>query len=66
MRRVLVLLSFAFVLVGCPEARPAPSQDAPCAQIGQRCRTPEGPLGVCNEQAGECASPPCLACIPQH
>ena len=61
--------AFAFALAGCPEQRgaaPNAQPEPPCEQLGQRCRTPEGPLGVCNESPGSCESPPCLACIPQH
>ncbi|GAB5541084.1 MAG: hypothetical protein RLP09_22005 [Sandaracinaceae bacterium] len=58
---LLVLL-----LTGCPEGGARPAAREPCARIGDRCTTPEGPLGVCTERAGECESPPCLACMPQH
>lgn len=51
---------------GCPEPRRAPVDEPPCERIGQRCRTPDGPLGICNEGGGECPSPPCLTCVPQH
>lgn len=42
-----------------------PSAQAECERLGDPCRTPEGPLGVCNETS-PCEAPPCLACIPQH
>jgi hypothetical protein len=57
----------ALVLGGCPGASEAPVLEADCARIGQRCRLPEGPVGVCNDTGRtDCAEPPCLACMAQH
>ena len=63
-------IPIAFVLLllaGCPEGAAGPVGDAECEEIGQRCRTPAGPGGVCNDTGQtDCESPPCLACMPQH
>lgn len=51
--------------LGCPEVEEAPS--ATCARVGDKCKLPSGPLGVCMERAcpeGEAA--PCLYCQGQH
>ena len=61
---VLVLLS----VQGCDFSEmssPAPS--AACRSIGERCRTADGPLGVCLEtRCKDDQTPPCFACTPQH
>ena len=60
-------LGATVALGGCGEARRAPAPEAePCARIGDRCRLPEGPVGVCNVTTAPCDDPPCLACISQH
>ncbi|MFK7991354.1 MAG: hypothetical protein AB8I08_35385 [Sandaracinaceae bacterium] len=54
-------------LTACgPRAERVPEPSAPCERLGDRCTTPEGPLGVCNVTPGDCDEPPCLACISQH
>lgn len=64
--RALPLL--ALLLAGCPEpsSTPAPAEPEACEHIGDRCQTPEGPLGVCSETTTPCDDPPCLACMSQH
>jgi hypothetical protein len=55
------------LLAGCPESGAPPAASAPCERIGDPCRLPAGPMGVCNESlAASCDTPPCLACISQH
>lgn len=59
----------ALLLTGCPEPTRAPTSDEPaaCRRIGDRCTTPEGPIGVCNDTGrSDCEAPPCLQCMPQH
>ncbi|MEZ4463314.1 MAG: hypothetical protein R3F60_01340 [bacterium] len=57
MRIALVLL-----LVGCGGGGEAPAEGpAACTKVGQQCRLPAGPLGVC--QRGESAG---FVCTPQH
>jgi len=51
------------VLPACPEGAPIATT---CAQVGDRCRLPDGPIGICGESLGECAEPPCLVCQSQH
>ncbi|MBX3272712.1 MAG: hypothetical protein KF729_20795 [Sandaracinaceae bacterium] len=63
MRRSLSVTVLLLGLAGCPSGRPAPAEA--CAEVGARCRTPEGPLGVCIE-TDPCEAPPCLRCAPQH
>lgn len=69
MRARLMILFTALVallvLSGCPETS-AISTEA-CAHVGDPCRLPSGPMGVCSESlATECEHPPCLACTSQH
>lgn len=62
------LLLGSLLLAGCPEpsATPRPREATACERIGERCVTPEGPIGVCSETTAPCDEPPCLACMPQH
>lgn len=63
MRRWCLLV---ILLSGCPAATEAPIS-ANCTKVGEKCRTPSGPLGVCDTgrcQPGE--REPCLKCVPQH
>jgi hypothetical protein len=62
-----LLLVAALLLSGCPETASTPEPEQPCERIGQRCRLPDGPVGVCNDTGRtDCESPPCLRCMPQH
>jgi hypothetical protein len=64
---ILVLTLAALLLEGCPETTRAPEVGDACERIGQQCRLPEGPVGVCNDTGRtDCAEPPCLACVSQH
>lgn len=64
--RVALLLSLAW-LAGCADRPSRATEPTACERMGQPCRMPDGPMGICNEStAVECASPPCLACISQH
>jgi len=67
MGRLLITSALLLLLAGCPEGSAGPVEGAECEEIGQRCRTPDGPVGVCNDTGRtDCESPPCLACMPQH
>ncbi|MGE0788370.1 MAG: hypothetical protein AB7S26_22035 [Sandaracinaceae bacterium] len=69
MRRLLTtagLLLSVIILGGCDATTRAPEVAAPCEHMGDPCRLPSGPMGVCNETTAPCESPPCLACISQH
>ncbi len=63
MARTLRLAFLALVLGGCPQTRRVPTA---CTHVGEQCRMPDGPLGVCSETSSTCATPPCLACTSQH
>lgn len=66
--RAALLWTVGLLLSGCPDGSAAPAAPGQqCAQLGDRCRLPDGPMGVCNDTGRrDCASPPCLACMPQH
>ncbi len=66
LRRALPLTALLFT--GCPEpsAAPEPREATACERTGDRCQTPEGPIGVCSETTAPCDEPPCLGCMPQH
>lgn len=67
-RPILVALTSLALLAACG-VREGGRQSAPdaCERIGDRCRTADGPVGVCNDTGKrDCAEPPCLACMPQH
>lgn len=67
MRCALGLSLLALALTGCPEPARSASEPAACERIGERCVLPDGPIGVCNDTGRtDCASPPCLDCMPQH
>ena len=69
MRRWL-LLSSVLVQLACPEVAPPPAASgaaAPCATFGAKCKTPTGPLGVCDSIPCPAGAPgPCFKCMPQH
>ncbi len=62
-RPIAGVLVLVLVLPACPEGAPVATT---CARVGDRCRMPDGPIGICGETLGECAEPPCLACQSQH
>lgn len=67
MRALLLRLLPVVFLVGCPEGPTGPVSGTECERIGQQCRLPDGPVGVCNDTGrSDCDEPPCLACMPQH
>jgi len=45
-----------------------PAVPASCAETGNRCQLPDGPVGVCQETACAAAesTPPCFKCTSQH
>jgi hypothetical protein len=52
--------------LGCESDKTAPPSET-CAKVGDTCKLPNGPLGICNaEPCKPGASPPCLRCTPQH
>jgi hypothetical protein len=56
-------VALVLVLPACPEGAPIATT---CERVGDRCRMPDGPVGICGESLGECAEPPCLVCQSQH
>lgn len=66
LRAVPSVLLLGFLVTGCPEVRGvAPTSE--CKQAYEKCKLPEGPLGVCDRRvckAGE--TEPCLVCVSQH
>jgi len=57
---VAVLLSTACKLSG-------PAVSERCEHTGDRCQLDQGLQGVCTPtDQPTCATPPCLACTPQH
>ncbi len=63
-RAALAFVALA-TLAGCPETTTVASD--PCEHVGDPCRLPSGPMGVCSESlAVACPEPPCLACTSQH
>jgi hypothetical protein len=69
MRRWL-LLSTVLVQLACPGVSPsgaASGAATPCASLGDKCKTPSGPLGVCDSIPCAAGAPgPCFKCMPQH
>lgn len=64
MRYALPLL--LLLLSGCPDLQPS-SVSAACTKQFDKCKLPDGPLGVCQQiecKAGE--AEPCLKCVSQH
>jgi heme-degrading monooxygenase HmoA len=64
--RALALILAASPLLGCPDTTPT-SVPTACTAHGAKCKTPAGPLGVCDTipcAAG--ATGPCFKCMPQH
>ena len=62
---MLILLLLA--LAGCPKLETAPPVAEKCVKQYEKCKLPEGPLGVCDTI--ECPpgqSGPCFKCMPQH
>jgi hypothetical protein len=61
-----LLLALALMTGGCPGVTTDPVPTA-CARVGDKCKLPSGPLGVCL-QAESCpeGSGPCFVCQPQH
>ena len=60
----LTLLVFVF-LTACPDTTPV--SRGRCEHVGDACQLEKGTLGLCSESlAAPCATPPCLACTPQH
>lgn len=65
-RRAAAMWLGAAVLAGCPPPSP-PQPIGPCAQLGAKCRTPTGPLGVCDSiVCADGGAGPCFKCMPQH
>lgn len=63
---VVALFVAALVLLGCPPQAAAPVSAA-CTKLGEKCKTPAGPLGVCDSVAcGAGVAGPCFICMPQH
>jgi hypothetical protein len=63
--RVLAPL-LLLILAACPPVESSAVSET-CAQLGAKCKTPKGPLGVCDSRpcaAGETG--PCFICMPQH
>jgi hypothetical protein len=65
MKHWIGLLSLLGAL-GCEQAT-KPSAGTACKQLGDQCKLPKGPLGVCNPvPCAPGAQAPCLACTSQH
>lgn len=61
----LLLTSALLLLLGCPELEPPPTAD--CKKAYEKCKLPDGPLGVC--EVVDCAAEqkgPCYRCTSQH
>ncbi|MCA9526504.1 MAG: hypothetical protein KC549_09455 [Myxococcales bacterium] len=56
--RCLGLLALLLTACGSSGEGPTP---ATCARVGQQCRLPTGPLGVCQRADGDG-----FVCTPQH
>ena len=61
----VALGTLCLLTAGCPDMA-ASSVPTTCARVGDKCKLPSGPLGVC--QQTDCAegSGPCFVCQPQH
>ena len=64
------LLFLAFGLFGCPQDA-LTEISAKCVKLGDKCKLPSGPLGVCDQQpcpgkSTDDRSKMCLRCISQH
>ena len=60
-------IALALALCAGCDAAVVPAPPAACAQVGQQCQLPDGPLGVCQQIACAAAvTPPCLRCTSQH
>jgi hypothetical protein len=61
--RFLVL---ELALAGCPELDTKPVS-ATCVKQYEKCKLPNGPLGVCDTAPCKAGEPgPCFKCNPQH
>lgn len=60
---VLLLVPFTF---GCPDVRQPPAPTV-CEKAYEKCKLPDGPLGVCDRRPCKSGEPePCLVCVSQH
>jgi len=60
------LAALCLTAAGCPEMA-ADAVPTTCARVGDKCKLPSGPLGVC--QQTDCApgaGTACFVCQPQH
>jgi hypothetical protein len=65
MRALLIVL--ALCTTGCPGIKRSSGTSTTCSEQFQRCKLPNGPLGVCD--LGPCKdneTAKCLRCVPQH
>ena len=65
--RKLALMLLLLSSLACPELASTPVVSAKCEKQFDKCKTPTGPLGVCDSvPCAEGQAPPCLRCQPQH
>ncbi len=65
---MVLCLIFAGGMFGCTGAMNAPVTTT-CSKVGEKCKTPDGPLGVCIPMDTKCEQGEgvgCLRCTPQH
>jgi hypothetical protein len=62
------LVVTSLLAAGCPTSvTDSPVPGAACVERYAKCRTPDGPLGVCNDApCPEGETPPCFQCVSQH